>query len=74
MFLFLGVCCIVLGRANARLRFDERYINRGRGMHELTTVKEYKFKQGFEATLHFVSDSENKTYGLDVSPLHLVVK
>lgn len=65
---------MVLGRTDARLRFDEQYINRGRGMHELTKVKEYKFKQGFEATLHFVSNSGNQTYGLDVSPLHLVVK
>lgn len=77
MLLFLGACFTILGGlpgADAELRFNEHYINRGRGMHEVAAVKEYKYKQGFEATLRFVSNSGNKTFGADVNPLHLAVR
>jgi len=77
MLLFLGVCFTVLGGlpgANAGLRFNEHYINRERGMHELAAVKEYDANQGFEAILHFVSTSGNETYGADISPLMLTVR
>lgn len=77
LLLFLGVCFMVLGGlpgANAGLRFNEHYINRERGMHELTAVKEYDYNQGFEATLQFVSTSNNETYGSDISPLQLTVR
>ncbi|KAG0620155.1 hypothetical protein M758_4G193600 [Ceratodon purpureus] len=73
----LGACLVLLGglpEANAGIRFNEPFMHRGRGMHELGNVKEYDHKQGFEATLHFVSDSGNNTYGADINPLHLVVR
>jgi len=77
--LFLGVCFMVWGGlpgVNARLRFNKHFINRERGMHELTAAvkKEYDYNQGFEATLQFVSTSENETFGSDISPLQLTVR
>lgn len=77
MVLFLGVVVMLLGglpEVNAAIEFNERFLDRGRAMHELGDVKEYKHKQGFEATLHFVSNSGNNTYGADINPLHLVVR
>lgn len=72
-FLLWVFCSLILG-ASARLHFNEEFIDRRRGMHELAKVKEYDSKQGFEAMLHFVSNSGNKTYGADINPLHLVVR
>ena len=74
----LGLCLVLLGGlakvAEAGISFNEAFIPRGQAMHELEAVKEYEHKQGFEATLHFVSDFENVTYGSDINPLHLIVR
>lgn len=49
-------------------------MDRQRGMHILTSMKEYENKQGFEATLGFVSESGNDTYGEDINPLQVTVR
>ena len=77
MLLFLGACLMILGglpEVNAAIKFNEPFVHRERGWHEVGTVKEYEHKQGFDATLYFVSDSGNNTYGADVNPLNLVVR
>lgn len=77
LFFFVGVCVGLLGglvEVDAAIRFSEPFLHRGRAMHELGDVKEYDHKQGFEATLYFVSDSGNNTFGADINPLHLVVR